>query len=443
MSTDDPFGFDDRPDQTIIRPTPGGRGGRIRRQSDPGERAGPAAFDEIRRSVTGSRDNPLVAAAAPILTLCAQLRYGAQQPNLEQLHQRVIREIRVFEEQTRTAGLEEKEARMARYALCATIDDIVLNTPWGHGSAWSKTTMVLTFYNETYGGKRFFEILDRLERAPANSIDVLELMYVCLSLGFEGELRIDPRGANEHARIREGLYRLIRQHRGEFERELSPSWRGIDAGHRPLSSYIPTWVIAVAAGAIATGLFMGFSLALNRSSDDLSARINELPPTGEVNLAHTAPPPPAPVVVSETLPRIKKFLEDEIAQGLVTVYEDARSITVRLRGAGIFASGSDRVEDRFMPILNRVGQALDAEAGRIIIAGHTDNIPIRTLRFPSNWHLSTARAESVLKVVARYIKNRGRMTAEGRADREPIAPNTSAEGREQNRRIELILLKQG
>lgn len=443
MSEDDPFGTGD-PDKTVIRPTPGGRRSAVQHQPTPAEPSARASYSDIRESVARSGINPIVAAAQPILSLCAQLRNSVVQGDLEQLRQRVIQEVKAFEDDALAAGAAGEAVRLARYALCATIDDVVLNTPWGHNSAWTGNTMVLTFYNETYGGKRFFEIVSRLERNPGQNIETLELMYLCLSLGFEGELRIDPRGASEHNRIRDGLFRVVRNYRGELERELSPSWRGIDARHRPLSSYVPTWVIGVCAAAITVGFFMGFSLALNHSSDETYRQLSVLPPTGKVNLGRPAPlpAPPPPVLLSDEFSRIKKFLEREIEQGLVTVLEDPASVTIRIRGSGLFASGSDSVRSRFLSLLGRVGEALEGELGQVMVAGHTDSVPIRTIRFPSNWHLSSARAEAILKILAGNLSDDSRLIADGRADTEPIAPNDTSEGRERNRRIELSLGKQ-
>jgi type VI secretion system protein ImpK len=439
MSEDDPFGTGD-PEKTVIRPTPGGRRSAVHQQLAPAGPRARASYSDIRESVNYSGINPIVAAAQPILSLCAQLRNTVVQGELEQLRQRVIQGIEAFDDDALSAGASGEAVRIGRYALCATIDDLVLNTPWGNNSTWTRTTMVLTFFNETSGGKRFFEILNRFERNPGPNIEVLELMYICLSIGFEGELRIDPRGASEHNRVRDSIFRAVREFRGEFEQQLSPSWRGIDAGHRPLSSYVPTWVIGVCTAAIVTGIFMGFSLALNDSSDETYRQLSALPPTGTVSLGHSTP---APVARTDQFSRIQKFLEKEILHGLVTVLEDPTSITIRIHGSGLFASGSDSLHGRFLPLLGRVGEALEREPGQVAVAGHTDSIPIRTIRFPSNWHLSLARAEAVLRILSRQLSDSSRLVADGRADTEPVAPNDTPNGRERNRRIELILLKRG
>jgi type VI secretion system protein ImpK len=87
-----------------------------------------------------------------------------------------------------------------------------------------------------------------------------------------------------------------------------------------------------------------------------------------------------------------------------------------------------------------VGQALGQVPGQVVVRGYTDNTPIRTLRFPSNWELSQDRARAVADMLARSLSDPSRVQAQGRADTEPVAPNNSAEGRARNRRVEIILM---
>jgi type VI secretion system protein ImpK len=117
-------------------------------------------------------------------------------------------------------------------------------------------------------------------------------------------------------------------------------------------------------------------------------------------------------------------------------------VTVRIKGRGMFASGSATVEPRFVPMLQRIGEGLRIEPGRVMVIGHSDNQPIRTVRFPSNFHLSAARAEAAAAIISAATGDPGRFTVEGRADAEPIADNRTPEGREENRRIEVVLLRE-
>jgi type VI secretion system protein ImpK len=108
----------------------------------------------------------------------------------------------------------------------------------------------------------------------------------------------------------------------------------------------------------------------------------------------------------------------------------------------MFASGSDKLEPEFVPLMERIGKALQDQPGVAVITGHTDSVPIKkSLRFPSNYHLSVARAESVKNIVAAELSDSSRVTSEGRGENEPIADNSTTEGKRKNRRIELIVLK--
>jgi type VI secretion system protein ImpK len=100
------------------------------------------------------------------------------------------------------------------------------------------------------------------------------------------------------------------------------------------------------------------------------------------------------------------------------------------------------VSQRFVPLIEQIAVALNGVPGKVQVTGHTDNQPIRTARFPSNWHLSEERARMVLRMLGQTVSAE-RIAAEGRADAEPIADNASAEGRSRNRRIEITLFVSG
>jgi type VI secretion system protein ImpK len=153
-----------------------------------------------------------------------------------------------------------------------------------------------------------------------------------------------------------------------------------------------------------------------------------------------APPPPPPE--PDLVDRIRVFLAPEIQQRLVVVEGDAQRLMIRIAGRGMFPSGSSSVEAAFLPLLNRIGEALRAEGGRVTVLGQSDNQPIRTVRFPSNFALSAARAEAAKDIMAAANGQPARFTAIGRADTEPLVPNTTPDGRETNRRIEVVLIRE-
>lgn len=441
--SDDPFADlsgDDAADadRTVIRPRPGGRA--------------PASTSAPQAALRGLDDrlpliglNPILRAAAPLLAAIQRLRGQVNHPNPDALRRALTAGVREFEQRALQTGLDTRSLRAARYALCATIDDLVLSTPWGSHSAWTTQSLTSLFHNEVSGGERFFDILDQMEREIGRHGDVVELMFVCLCLGFEGRYRIAPRGSADLAELRDNVFRRIRQRRPDYERELSPHWRGVGAAYAGLRDRVPLWAVGIGTLALALLIYFGINLLLASQSDQAFARLAGLPPSGPPIIFRAAAPPPAPAVAppapSSTAARLRTFLAPEIKQGLVDVIEDAQTITVRIANRNMFASGEATLTASYLPLIERIGAALQEEPGRVLVVGHTDNQPIRTPRFPSNWQLSNARADTVARVVTGKLSDASRVKAEGRADTDPLSPNTTPEGRQQNRRTDIVVIK--
>lgn len=145
---------------------------------------------------------------------------------------------------------------------------------------------------------------------------------------------------------------------------------------------------------------------------------------------------------AEQAEKFKQALEGEIAQGLIDVETESNRIVIRIREKGSFPSGDAKLNKDFVPILDKIRQVLMKTDGQIAIAGHTDNIPINTPRYRSNWELSTSRAASVVHELLKTGEMpEDRFTIEGYADTKPLMPNDNAADRARNRRVEIIILK--
>ena len=153
------------------------------------------------------------------------------------------------------------------------------------------------------------------------------------------------------------------------------------------------------------------------------------------------PPPPPPTIKDDHLENIKTLLQKDIGSGNVDVLEDSTTITLRLAGAKMFTSGSEQIERTSISMITRIAAALRETSGPILVIGHSDNVPIKSTRFSSNRQLSLARAESVMNYIALILSQNRMMTAEGHAEKEPIASNSTSEGRATNRRIEIVILR--
>jgi type VI secretion system protein ImpK len=391
--------------------------------------------------------SPMVAAAAPLLDLLSRIGAGgpsSQVSNAEELRDRALRALQTFEAECRAAKVPDEQLRAGHYALCAALDDTALATSWGQASSWSSRSLSSTLHQDVRSGERFFDLLAGMQKEPGRYLPALELCYLCLALGLRGRYRLDARGSAELDRIRESLFQLLAQLNGAWERELSPQWRGVDAPHRGPGRSVPAWVAgAVAVFVLAVGYVVASS-HVNAAGDELQSRLAVLPPQQAPTIQReVAPVPPAPVVPTapDLSTTVSKFLAAEIAEGLVAVVGDPQRLLVRINGRGMFAPGSAELEPRMVTVLNRIGQALAGERGRVTVLGHSDNQPIRTVRFPSNFQLSAARADAARAVLAAAAAQPERFSSAGRADTEPLASNATAEGREQNRRIEVVLAR--
>ncbi len=455
MNQDDPFAEPSDTERTVFRPLqapaapPQSPPPPQQPQMRPAQASAPVAGGNVAVDQALAGLNPLCSAAAPLFSLIGRIRNRAQHANPEGLRQSVVREVRGFEQRALEAQVPVQTLRIARYLLCATIDDVVLNTPWGEQSGWRQQSMVGTFHKETVGGDRVFDILQKLEQEPSRHQDLLEFLYVCLSLGFEGRLRVEERGSERHFQLRDGLARLIRKQRGAMERDLSPRWKGLKLPHRAISAFAPLWLISALTVGLLALIYVGFTFFLSGDTERVQGQLVTLASTGAVSFERPAPPPPPPpppppeIQAQTEFSRVAGFLEEEQAKELVRILDRGNTVTIRIKGEGMFASASDELQAQFEPLIDRVAVALNNEPGKVLVVGHSDNIPIQTSRFPNNTALSLARAKSVMARMSASIVDPSRLTAEGRADKEPIADNSTAEGRASNRRIEIVLVKQG
>ncbi len=426
MSEKVPYPESGDSDRTVIIPSPQGRAAPAHAR---------AATTQVVSEPIAPGDisglNPLVAAANPLLDMVPQLRATLQHPDPIGLRDALARDVKAFEARAREAGVAPEAIVGARYALCTLLDEVAASTPWGSG-VWSKQSLLVMFHNETWGGEKFFLLLSKLAQTPRENRDLLELLYVCLALGLEGRYRVLDNGRAQLETLRERLAGILRAQRGEYERELSPEWKPAAVRRNRLFAVMPLWVAFAACGLVLLGIYFGFSYALNTASDPVFARIQGIK-------IGTDTPKPVVAPVPAPKPRLAAFLAEEVRRGVVTVRDDVDRSVVTIVG-DLFGSGNATVSAAYRPVVQRIGEELERVPGLVKVTGHTDNQPIRSVRFPSNWHLSQERARAVGDMLADKLTNPRRVSIEGRADSEPVAPNDTAANRARNRRVEVTLL---
>ncbi|HKE83732.1 MAG TPA: type IVB secretion system protein IcmH/DotU [Vicinamibacterales bacterium] len=438
---DDPF----KPsDATVLRPRPGagrrGGGDPLPPSSRPPgvPPGGGAGFTEpvaaSARDLLGVGLNPLVQAASPLLMLAGQMRGTLSAPEVGDLRRHALEEIRRFEERARAGGVSGEVTRAARYALCASLDEAVLSTPWGAQSDWAQQTLLVALHREAWGGEKFFEMLERISQDPAQHIDLMELQYLCIALGFAGKYQVVDRGHARLADVQQDLYRKIRQHRGTAPADLSLRWRGLQDKRNPLIRYVPWWVVGAAALAILAIAFVTYYARLGRFSAPVESAL------AGVGLEEFGVPHPVAAPVGMT---VKQLLAPEEAKGTMRVDEDGGKTTITLLAADLFASGSASVNPAYDDTLRKVGEALEKVPGRVLVTGHTDDQALRSFRYRDNFELSRERALSVLGILKPAIRDSGRLESTGYGSSQPkYRPESTPENRARNRRVEIIHVRE-
>ncbi len=421
-------------DRTMIMPRPGGR-------SAPAGNPEPPALQVPSAPVLNAQRqglNPLEQAAGPLLALLTRLRSTLAHPAPASLRAQLLTCLRQFEERAQAAGVPRNDVLLARYVLCTALDEAVLSTPWGSASDWGKQSLLITVHNEAWGGEKVFQLLDHCLQSPRERLDLLELLYLCLCLGFEGRYRVLPDGRSQLDALRERTSAAIRTARGEHERELSPHWRGTPVARDRLAQFLPPWVGLAIVTALLLLLLVGLRLKLAADAEPVFRHIHAL---GEIPVQAIDRPAQQPKIIER--PRLAGFLAEDVRAGRVAVEDAVDRSIVTIRGDELFPSASASIKDDFQPLMLRIAEAIGKVKGRVLVTGHSDNRPIATLRFPSNWKLSQARAEQVRQLLAARTGQAERFSAEGRSDTEPLASNATAEGRARNRRVEITVFAEG
>jgi len=138
--------------------------------------------------------------------------------------------------------------------------------------------------------------------------------------------------------------------------------------------------------------------------------------------------------------KLEQLLLSSVDKEQIEIHKNGNRIEVRMTSKMLFTSGNARLSSESFPILKKIANVIQASDYAVNIEGHTDNVPINTRTFPSNWELSAARAASVVHFMSRQNIDAYRLAAVGYGENRPVANNRTADGRQKNRRISLILL---
>jgi len=439
-----PFG-----NKTVFRPSPL-QNLRQTEQAPPPPAAQPSSAPPPRKAAEDvppapaglAPRNPMLAEASTFLSLIASVRAGRAAIDLPSLHRQVTAAIEAFS-RALSGRFDEDAMRRAQYALAATADDVALNLPGQDSDAaeWARRSIVVKFFGESIGGDRFWKLLDEMIASPGRYPELLELYHACLAVGFEGRYRVAADGKRQHQEQMQRVFQALDHPRRLSDRELSPEWRGEPRAAERIGPWGPIALAAAAAAVILLVIYIFLRIILAQTGQAASTAVAQVNPDQPLRLSRVAVPPPAPA--GGQLERLRTFLAPEIAQHLVVVVQDPSTVRVRTTVGQLFKSGSDQLDAGRAALFERIGKALETEAGPVRVEGYSDSDRVSSVSFPDNVALSKARADTVADIVRRNLTDSSRVTTDGYGDSQPIASNATPEGKAQNRRVEVVIQRRG
>lgn len=201
---------------------------------------------------------------------------------------------------------------------------------------------------------------------------------------------------------------------------------------RRLGRFLPLWAAALLGLSVLVVAFVWFQTRLSTLAAPISAQ------AAQWGLAPATPPDASPLPPPPL--RLKQLLAAPEGEGLLQVDEQPDGQTrVRLSSAAMFASGGVDVEPDQRGLIAQVAAAIDQLPGRVIVVGHTDDVPVRSLRFADNYALSAARAQAVAQLLRAQLATPGRVEALGAGDSQPLVrPPHLPANRARNRRVDIL-----
>ncbi|GLP96834.1 type IVB secretion system protein IcmH/DotU [Paraferrimonas sedimenticola] len=398
---------------------------------------------EFQRLNSASGMN-LVDEAQEILTFVRHIPYVDTIESADMVFDEASTWLSQYQEGLIAKGEDKDVVHAAHFCLCCLLDEAIMRTPWGDEGKWAQRTLLYYFHEERNGGEYFFNVLTNARAEPQRFRGLLHLLFRCLALGFMGKYKIQQDGSIKLKKLYHSFGEELVELESAKKAKLSPKWRPtVLRGNRQLSR-LSLWVaLPVMAMLLIGGYLIGSiwnSLAtepVTKHIAQISAptplyRIDPIEVPQQIAKLSVTPPPQKPAMSLATL------LAEEISAGeLVYTERDGLEI-VRFNGA-LFDTGSNSLATDFKVTLSAIASALNLLPGPVEVSGHTDNVPIRTVKYPSNWALSSARADAVATELVNIGVDGQRITAIGQGDNQPIGDNATSDGRALNRRVEISL----
>lgn len=372
--------------------------------------------------------NPLLDAARGLLQALADMPRRLDADAAAQLRQWLEQEVRIFAKVCSELGLRAEHARGASYCLCTALDEAVMQTSWGRaqrgGIDWEANGLTAAAGHDRQGGDRVFRLIEEAMLDPRDHFELIEVFQNVLDLGFRGRYRFEAGGRGRLQALRERVHEVVVTGgltTGVMSPRTLPPRQAIDPWVRPKAvRRTRRWAIVGVVVAILIGA-AGYAAVDRWAGYTRDQR------------------------ASETHGRLARYVaehfRDEMAAGSVTVANDAGRKILSVRFVSMFGSGEATAAPWAASMAASLGREIAASAPQthIDVVGYADGVPAKAGDPRSNQALSEARAWQVAQILIAAGVPAQRMSVSGKGDADPVGDNRSAQGRAQNRRVEIVI----
>ncbi len=231
-----------------------------------------------RSKSSGDHQNLLIDAASRIFSSITQLKHTPHYHDINKLREYLLTEISHFKEHAEKFDYNEDLVLIGQYAVSATLDETICKTSWGNKANWGKCNLLQELQENINADEHFFAILDKICQKPLLFIDAIELMYICINLGFEGKYKHHPLEKQRLQQVCDDTYEVIRAYRGEFEKKLTPKDPSTTKKQNRKKKHfnIPIISIIVLSSMIIVGMYFGFNYLLKISAKQATQQLQTL-----------------------------------------------------------------------------------------------------------------------------------------------------------------------
>lgn len=410
---------------------------------------------ESRFNMIQSASNPLLEAAKPLLLALAQMPRDLRgNVAIESFRQLLEKEMVTFQKVCQKAGIKREHIITASYCLCTALDEAANSTVWGgsrHANdigIWASKLLASTIHSDVDGGTKFFLLISKLIKQPAEHLPLLETLYHILCLGFEGQYASVNNGQQRLETIRHRVLTVLTSVRAPLPRELSPRWKPTDAVQFSKLSKLPVWVTSSVFGLIVFTLFSWYQYQLLAAKKHIAANIMAIEDIITEPTSSTRPVLSAqkkskitPAKITAPNPRqsdsLNKALERDISKGYLTLIENPKLIKITLRADQSFEPDTVILSERILTALQKIAAFIQAHPAQIQVIGHTDNVSPKMQRQA----FSQERAESIAYALHARGVQEADITVIGKGDQAPLLNNLTPANRARNRRIDILIIK--